>query len=68
MADHWVCKKHDGVTSGGGTIAASLAYGVYIFQLIRYSKACVKYNDFLDRDRLLMQKLLKQGYVAPRLM
>ena len=58
MADHWVGKKKpDGATSRGGTIAASLAYEVYISQLIRYSKACVKYSDFLDRDQLLTQKL-----------
>ena len=30
-------------------IPASPAYGVYISQLIRYSKACGYYQDFLDR-------------------
>ena len=45
------------------TIPASPAYGVYISQLIRYSRDC----DILDRAQLLMQKLLKQGYVTPRL-
>ena len=49
-------------------IPASAAYGVYISQLIRYSRVCTKYSDFLDRAQLLTQKLLKQGYVAPRLM
>jgi hypothetical protein len=48
-------------------IPASPAYGVYISQLIRYSRACVQYSDFLDRTQLLTQKLLKQGEVAPRL-
>ena len=48
-------------------IPASPAYGVYISQLIRYSRACVQYNDFLDRAQLLTQKLLKQGYIAPSL-
>jgi len=28
---------------------------------------CVQYSDLLDRAQLLTQKLLKQGYVAPRL-
>ena len=46
---------------------ASPAYGVYISQLIRYSRACVQYNDFLDRAQLLTQKLLKQGCIAPGL-
>jgi hypothetical protein len=30
-------------------IPAALAYGVYISQLIRYSRACGSYHDFLDR-------------------
>ena len=37
--------------------------GVYISQLIRYSRACVQYTDSLDRALLRTQKLLKQGYV-----
>ena len=49
-------------------IPASAVYGDYISQLIRYSRVCTKYSDFLDRAQLLTQKLLKQGYVAPRLM
>ena len=43
------------------------AYGVYISQLIRYSRACDIYLDFIDRARLLAQKLLNQGYVASKL-
>jgi hypothetical protein len=46
-------------------IPASPAYGVYISQLVHYSRACAQYSDFLDRAQLLTQKLLKQGYVAP---
>jgi hypothetical protein len=48
-------------------IPASPAYGVFISQLTHYSRACTQYNVFLDRDQLLTQKLLNQGYVAPRL-
>ena len=48
-------------------IPASPAYGVYISQLIRYARACVKYSDFLERGQLLSQKLLSQGYTKPRL-
>ena len=48
-------------------IPASSAYGVYISQLIRYARACVKYSDFLERGQLLSQKLLSQGYAKPRL-
>ena len=46
----------------GNNIRAPQAYGVYISQLIRYSRACVQY-----RAQLLTQKVLKQGYVDPRL-
>jgi predicted O-linked N-acetylglucosamine transferase (SPINDLY family) len=48
-------------------ITASPAYVVYILHFIRYSRACAQYSDFLDRAQLLTQKLLEQGYVAPRL-
>jgi hypothetical protein len=48
-------------------IPASPAYGVYISQLIRYFRACGKYNEFLDRAQLVTQKLLKQVYAALKL-
>ena len=35
-------------------------YGVYISQLIRYSRGCGSYQDFLDRGLLLTRKLLNQ--------
>ena len=50
-----------------GNIPEAPAYGVYISQLIRYSRACDIYLDFIDRSRLWTQKLLNQGYVAPKL-
>ena len=40
---------------------------MFISQLIRYSRAFDIYLDFIDRSRLLTQKLLNQGYVAPKL-
>jgi len=46
---------------------ASPAYAVNISQLLRYSKACSQYSDFMDRAQLLTQKLLKQGYVSHKL-
>jgi len=48
-------------------IPAFPVYGVYISQLIRYSRAYAQYIDFLDRAQLLTQKLLKQGYITLRL-
>ena len=44
-------------------ISAAPAYGIYISQLIRYSRAC----DFLDRYILLTRKLLNQGFILFKL-
>ena len=48
-------------------IPAAPAYGVYMSQLIRYSRACISYQDFLDRGLLLTRKLLNQGFLMIRL-
>ena len=40
-------------------IPAAPAYGVYISQLIRYSRACASYRDFIDRGLQLTRKLLR---------
>ena len=45
------------------SIRAPPVYGVYISQLIRYSRACGSYKDFLDRRLLLTAKLLNQGFL-----
>jgi hypothetical protein len=44
-------------------IPAAPAHGVYISQMIRYSRACDSYQDFLDRGLLLTGKLLNQGFL-----
>ena len=36
-------------------------------QLIRYSKACDSYHDFLDRGLLLTRKLLNHGFLLVKL-
>jgi len=41
-------------------IPAAPAYGVYSSDLIRYSKACGSYLDFLERGLLLTRKLMNQ--------
>ena len=46
---------------------AAPAYGVYISQMIRYSRACGSYQDFLDRWLLLTRKLLNQGFLLVKL-
>ena len=48
-------------------IPSSPAYGVFISQLIRYSRACSSYECFILRARRLSSKLLKQGYLAERM-
>jgi hypothetical protein len=48
-------------------IPAAPAYGVYISQLIRYSRACSFYQDFPDRGLLLTRRLLNQGFLLVKL-
>ena len=43
-------------------IPAAPAYGVYISQLIRYSRTCISYHDLLDRLLLLTKKLINQEF------
>ena len=45
-----------------GDVPRSTAYGVYIFQLIRFARASSHVADFNTRNKLVTQKLLKQGY------
>ena len=46
---------------------ATPTYGVYISQLIRYSRACGSYQNFIDRGLLLTRKLLNQGFLLVKL-
>ena len=45
-----------------GDVSRSTSYGVYISQLIRFARASSYITDFNTRNKLLTQKLLKQGY------
>jgi hypothetical protein len=48
-------------------IPAAPVYGVYISQMIRYSRACGSYQDFLEIGILLTMKLLNQGFLLVQL-
>ena len=48
-------------------ISSSPSYGVYISQLIRYARCCSYYDDFGYRHKLLVDRLLSQGYEVKRL-
>ena len=45
-----------------GYVPRSTSYGVYISQLIRFARASRYLANFNTRNKLLTQKLLKQGY------
>ena len=45
-----------------GDVPRSTSYGVYISQLILFARASSYVADFNTRNKLLTQKLLKQGY------
>ena len=44
-------------------IATAPAYGVFISQMIRYSRACGSYQDLLDIGLMLTRMLLNQGFL-----
>ena len=48
-------------------IPSSPAYGVYISQLVRYSRTCKVYGDFKNRHLELVTRLLAQGFTVTRL-
>jgi len=48
-------------------ILSSPAYDVYMSQLIRYSRTCNSYKDFLHRSVLLTKKLLSHGFIETTL-
>ena len=50
-----------------GDVPRSTSYVVYISQLIRFARASSYITDFNARNKLLTQKLLKQGYQYHRL-
>jgi hypothetical protein len=46
---------------------AAPAYGIYISELLRYSRACGSYQDFPDRGLLLTRKLLNHVFLLGKL-
>ena len=44
-------------------IPTSPAYGIYISNFIRYSRACRSHSDFVKRHQCLNRKLTIKGYV-----
>ena len=51
-----------------GNIPERPAYGIYISQVIRYAKICKQTKDFIDRIRLLFNKLRKKHFSKERLL
>ena len=45
-----------------GDVPRSTSYGVFISQLIRFARASSYVIEYNTRNKLLTQKLLKQGY------
>ena len=48
-------------------IPSAPAYDVYVSQLIRYARACLNYQDFMEHGKVLTTKLLSQGYQKTKL-
>ena len=47
-------------------IPSGPSYGVYISQIIRYTRCCSYYEDFKNHHKCLVDRLLSQGYRALR--
>ena len=47
-----------------GNIPNRSSYGVFIGELVRYSRACTYYEDFEDRATMLITKLLRQAFTV----
>ena len=45
-----------------GNIPLTSSYGVFVGELVRYSRSCTYYEDFLDRAVKLIKKLTKQAF------
>ena len=65
----YIYDKHDGFDVESvnfpfldDDVPRSTSYGVYISQLIHFARASSHVADFNTRNKLLTQKLLKQGY------
>ena len=43
-------------------IPRSTSYGVYIFQLTRFARVSSHFDDYNTRNKVLIAKLLRQGY------
>ena len=50
-----------------GDVPRFTSYGVYISKLIRFTRASSYVTDFNTQNKLLIQKLLKQGYLYHKL-
>ena len=45
-----------------GNVPKRQSYGVFLSQVIRFSRVCMKYQCFIRECRILTRKLLRQGY------
>ena len=50
-----------------GNIPTSQSYGIFISQLVRYTRCCQKFIDFQHRTHLLVKRLLKQHFKLNKL-
>ncbi len=47
-----------------GNIPLKSSYGVFVCELVRYARACTYIEDFKLRTMALVNKLIKQGFIA----
>ena len=46
-----------------GNVPKKQSYGVFLSQVVRFSRVCMRYQCFINECKILVRKLLKQGYM-----
>ena len=46
----------------GGDVPRATSYGIYISQFVRFARASSELTDYHERNRIIKQKLLLQGF------
>ena len=63
----WVCLIKIVSPFLSSNIPSDDSYSFYISQLIRYARCCSYYDDFIHRHKMLVERLVSQGYRHERL-
>ena len=46
-----------------GNVPKKQSYGVFLSQVVRFSRVCMRYQCFINECKILVRKLLRLGYM-----